>query len=173
MCIPLALYTGDQFVEKLALLDSGAEGNFISQVMARKLCLPLIKLDKRIKVLNIDGTLNTSAYVTHMARVTFVIGNQKMTEDLMVSRLGGEQIILGMPWLRHYNPQINWKHRKIEIPPRRKINIRHFKGVLDHTLTEVLIRAKTSVSQMLEHNQKIEKKRPIEELISNYLIKYK
>ncbi|ESK82853.1 pro-pol protein [Moniliophthora roreri MCA 2997] len=139
MRILLALYTRDQIIEKLALLDSGAEGNFISQVTARKLRLPLIKLEKRVKVLNIDGTLNTLAYVTHMARVTFFIGNRKMTEDLMVSRLGGEQIILGMLWLCHYNPQINWKHGKIEIPPRRKLNIKRFKGILDHMPAEVLI----------------------------------
>uniref|UniRef100_A0A0W0FRA1 Putative reverse transcriptase-rnase h-integrase n=1 Tax=Moniliophthora roreri TaxID=221103 RepID=A0A0W0FRA1_MONRR len=103
----------------------------------------------------------------------FTIGNQKMTEDLMVSRLGGEQIILGMPWLQHYNPQIDWKHRTVEIPPRRKLNIKHFRGILDHTPTEVLIRAKTSVSQTLEHNQKLEEKKPIEELIPDYLVEYK
>ncbi|ESK90380.1 hypothetical protein Moror_13708 [Moniliophthora roreri MCA 2997] len=96
-----------------------------------------------------------------------------MMEDLMVSSLGGEQLILRMPWLRHYNPQIDWKHGKIEIPPRRKLNIKRFKGVLDHTPPEVLIQAKTSVSQMLEHNQKMEEKKPIEELIPDFLIDYK
>uniref|UniRef100_A0A0W0G7B0 Putative reverse transcriptase-rnase h-integrase n=1 Tax=Moniliophthora roreri TaxID=221103 RepID=A0A0W0G7B0_MONRR len=173
MRIPLALYTGEQIVEKLALLDSGAEGNFISRVTARKLRLPLTKLEKRVKVLNVDGTLNTSAYVTHMARVTFFIGDKKMTEDLMVSGLGGEQLILGMPWLRHYNPQINWRNREIKFPTRRKLDIRRFRGILDHTPPEILIQAKTSVSQTLEHNQKTEEKKPVEELIPDFLIEYK
>uniref|UniRef100_A0A0W0FZC5 Reverse transcriptase-rnase h-integrase n=1 Tax=Moniliophthora roreri TaxID=221103 RepID=A0A0W0FZC5_MONRR len=96
-----------------------------------------------------------------------------MTEDLMVSGLGGEQLILGMPWLRHYNPQIDWRSGEINFPPRRKINIKCFKGILDHTPAEVLIRAKTSVSQTLEHNQKTEEKKPIEELIPDFLIDYK
>ncbi|ESK81330.1 reverse transcriptase-rnase h-integrase [Moniliophthora roreri MCA 2997] len=78
-----------------------------------------------------------------------------------------------MPWLRHYNPQINWRNREIKFPPRRKLNIKRFKGILDYTPVEILIRAKTSISQTLEHNQKTEEKKPIEELISDFLIDYK
>ncbi|ESK86044.1 hypothetical protein Moror_9396 [Moniliophthora roreri MCA 2997] len=96
-----------------------------------------------------------------------------MTEDLMVSGLGGEQIILRMPWLQHYNPQIDWTNGKIEIPPRRKINIKRFRGILDQTPPEVLIRAKTLVSQTLEHSKETEEKKPIEELIPDYLMEYK
>ncbi|ESK82028.1 hypothetical protein Moror_13448 [Moniliophthora roreri MCA 2997] len=173
MRIPLALKTGNQIIEKLVLLDSGAEGNFISQIAAYKLCLPLTQLEKKIKVLNIDGTLNTKAYITHTARVTFSIGGQDMTEDLMVLGLGGEQIILGMPWLQHYNPRIDWSNGKVEIPPRRKIKISCFRGILDQTDPEILIRAKTSVLQTLEHEKEEEKKKPIEETISKYLHEYK
>ncbi|ESK82067.1 reverse transcriptase-rnase h-integrase [Moniliophthora roreri MCA 2997] len=96
-----------------------------------------------------------------------------MTEDLMVSGLGGEQLILGMPWLRHYNLQINWRNGEIRFPSRRKLDIRRFKGILDHTPAEILIRAKTSVSQTLEHNQKTGEKKPIKELIPDFLIEYK
>ena len=30
--------------------------------------------------------------------------------------LGGENVILGLPWLREHNPQIDWHHGKLKLP---------------------------------------------------------
>jgi len=45
-------------VETNALIDSGAEGEFIDQNYARKLGIKQTALEKPIKVLNVDGTRN-------------------------------------------------------------------------------------------------------------------
>lgn len=38
--------------------------------------------------------------------------------DFLATNLGGENVILGLPWLRKVNPHINWQQGYIRIPPR-------------------------------------------------------
>ena len=42
--------------------------------------------------------------------------------DFLATELGGENIILGLPWLRKVNPHINWQQGSIHIP-RRKVTM--------------------------------------------------
>ena len=37
---------------------------------------------------------------------------------LWVTKLGGQNIILGLPWLKIWNPQINWSTGEMEIPDK-------------------------------------------------------
>uniref|UniRef100_A0A0W0GA69 Reverse transcriptase domain-containing protein n=1 Tax=Moniliophthora roreri TaxID=221103 RepID=A0A0W0GA69_MONRR len=90
----------------------------------------------------------------------------------MISGIGEEDMILGLPWLRHHNPIIDWETGEILFQPRRRIQIKKFKGVLDNLEPEVLIGAKTTVSQEMAHQHQTVKKE-IEELIPNYLLGYR
>ena len=38
-----------------------------------------------------------------------VLGDRYFKETLLVSGLGRQKIILGLPWLTEHNPDINWK----------------------------------------------------------------
>ena len=37
---------------------------------------------------------------------------------LWVTKLGGQNVILGLPWLKIWNPQINWLTGDMEIPDK-------------------------------------------------------
>ena len=43
------------------------------------------------------------------------IGNKDMKTRFLVTNLGKEQMILGLPWLKEYNPKINWATGTIDI----------------------------------------------------------
>uniref|UniRef100_A0A0W0FG00 Putative reverse transcriptase-rnase h-integrase n=1 Tax=Moniliophthora roreri TaxID=221103 RepID=A0A0W0FG00_MONRR len=81
-------------------------------------------------------------------------------------------MILGLPWLRHHNPHIDWKTGEIRFLPRRKLQIKRFKGVLDNSKPEVLIGAKITASQEMAHQQQ-QVKKDIDELIPKYLYSYR
>ena len=44
-----------------------------------------------------------------------VDGTQTWT-DFLVTELGAEYVILGLPWLREMNPQVDWEKGRIVVP---------------------------------------------------------
>ncbi|ESK81196.1 pro-pol protein [Moniliophthora roreri MCA 2997] len=171
MHIPLQYKAGTQNIETKALLDSEAGGRFISTGLARTLGKRWIQLPEKIRVFNVDGTANKTAWITHVVELEFQIAGKEFRENFMISGIGDEDMILGLPWLRHHNPTIDWETGEIQFQPRRRIQIKRFKGVLDNLEPEVLIGAKTTASQEMAHQHQLVKKE-IEELIPNYLLGY-
>ena len=96
-------------IETLALIDSGAGGKFINQNYAEKLGLPIRNLKRAIMARNVDGTLNKTGTITSYVDLRMEIDGRIMDEQLLVTGLGNQRIILGFPWLNEYNPDINWK----------------------------------------------------------------
>jgi hypothetical protein len=47
----------------------------------------------------------------------FKLGGQMFNEQLYVTRLGKQKIILGFPWLHKRNPIIDWKKEEITWKP--------------------------------------------------------
>ncbi|ESK81069.1 hypothetical protein Moror_13389 [Moniliophthora roreri MCA 2997] len=172
MHLPLQYKVGTQTVKNQALLDSGAGGRFISLTLARKLGKKWEKLPEHIKVFNVDGTLNKTAWISHAIKVEFRIQEKTFKEKFLISGIREEEMILGLPWLRLHSSKINWKTGEMEFPPRRKIQIKHFTGVLDNTPMEILIGAKTMASREFAH-QKEEAKKSIDKLIPLYLQGYR
>uniref|UniRef100_A0A0W0FLQ0 Pro-pol protein n=1 Tax=Moniliophthora roreri TaxID=221103 RepID=A0A0W0FLQ0_MONRR len=168
MHIPLQYKVGTKIIETKALLDSGARGRFISSTLARSLGRKWIQLPEKIKVFNVDGTANKTAWITHVVELEFNIAGKECRENFMISGIGDEEMILGLPWLRYHNPAINWETGEIQFPPRRKIQIKRFRGVLDNSEPEVLIGAKITASQEMAYQQQTVKK-DINELIPEYL----
>ena len=41
--------------------------------------------------------------------MTLKVGQDKEKFDFFLTSLGPEKVILGLPWLQHQNPQINWQ----------------------------------------------------------------
>jgi hypothetical protein len=37
------------------------------------------------------------------------INGKKHTEQFLITELGNQKVILGLPWLQKHNPEINWK----------------------------------------------------------------
>jgi hypothetical protein len=96
-------------VETLALIDSGAGGAFIDQNYAKKLGFEIQKLDKPLRALNVDGTENKQGRITSYVDTTLTINGRITKERLFLAGLGKQRVILGFPWLKQHNPEINWR----------------------------------------------------------------
>ena len=57
---------------------------------------------------------NKQGTIKNYVDLKFKIGTKTFTEQLMVTGLGKQKIILGFTWLNKHNPIINWKNGRIE-----------------------------------------------------------
>ena len=117
--IQVAIEQSEETVETPALIDSGAGGKFIDQNFAKQFTIH--KLDKPLKAYNVDGTENKRGKIRHYVDLKFTMGKRTFTEQLLVTGLGKQKIILGFPWLNEQNPIIDWQNGQIEWrnrPPR-------------------------------------------------------
>jgi len=73
-----------------------------------------IRLEEPLKVRNVDGTLNKTGTVTHYVELDLNINGRTKRHRLMITGLGKEKIILGLPWFEEENPNINWQLRTLE-----------------------------------------------------------
>ena len=98
-----------QNVETLALIDSGAGGQFIHQEYVEQLGLSTKPLKKAITAQNIDGTPNRTGTINSYINLIMEIDGKITDTRLLVTGLGSQRIILGFPWLNKHNPDIDWK----------------------------------------------------------------
>ena len=96
-------------VETLALIDSGAGGIFIDKAYQQQLKLPTNRLSKPIKVHNVDGTRNKTGQITKYIMLILYVAGRCGIEIALVTGLGRQKLILGTPWLKGWNPNIDWK----------------------------------------------------------------
>ena len=75
--------------------------------------LPLEKLPKPIIANNVDGTTYAKGTIWWKAHTDILFKERMEKLKLMVLSLGCRQIILGMPWLKKWNPAIDWKSRTL------------------------------------------------------------
>ena len=115
--LPIQVHSIKGMADELALVDSGAMENFIDQRTVNRLKLGTKKLDIPVKLHNIDGLTNVAGKITHFLDLIVRRGNKKRAERFFISNLGKDRIILRYPWLRHFNPEINWTEGKLEGPP--------------------------------------------------------
>ena len=105
----------DKRFETTALIDSGAGGTFLDKRFALENKIALTPLDKPIKVFNVDGTKNKAGTIEHCIWLKIQIGKRQISTRFLVTGLGKDRIILGLPWLKEYNPKIDWNQGTIEI----------------------------------------------------------
>jgi len=98
-----------------ALLDSDAMGLVMSSEFARKQGFKLKKLDRPMYVRNMDGLLNMEESIEHMVEVN--IYYQEHRERMEIDVIGGQKwmVILGMLWLAHHNPEIDWRIGEVKM----------------------------------------------------------
>ena len=98
-----------------ALLDSGAIGLVMSSEFARKQEFKLKRLERLMHVRNMDSLLNKKGPIEYIVEVNiYYQGHRERTE---INVIGGQKwmVILGMPWLAHHNPEIDWKTEEVKI----------------------------------------------------------
>ena len=97
------------------LLDSGVTGLVMSSKFAKKQSFKLKKLERPMQVRNVNGSFNKEGPIDNTVEVNvYYKGHVERTE---IDVIGGQKwlVILGMPWLVHHNPEINWKIGKVKM----------------------------------------------------------
>ena len=93
------------------LVDCGATSDFMSMQTAKRAQLPLYKLRKPGHVLTAGGVQVEVRYYT---RAYVRVGELVFRHHFKVLEILPE-VVLGLPWLRSYNPTVNWKERYADI----------------------------------------------------------
>ena len=90
-----------------ALLDSGATGLVMSEEFVKKHRFRRTKLERPVYVRNVDGMLNYAGPIVDIVEVEIFFKGHK--EQTSIDIIGGQKwsVILCMPWLACYNPEID------------------------------------------------------------------
>jgi len=90
-----------------ALLDSDAMEMFIDKEMAKRHGFKMTKLERPLKVKNVDRMENSRGNIMHQVEVNVFYKNHVERMRMDVYNLGKIEVILGMPWLQVHNLKIN------------------------------------------------------------------
>jgi len=104
--ILLSHYQGK--AEEIGLLNTGATENFIDHTTVARLRLGTKKLPFKQAVYNVDRTLNHHGTIDRACNLLVTRGNKKARQRFYVTNLGRNRFILGYPWFREFQPDINW-----------------------------------------------------------------
>jgi predicted aspartyl protease len=115
MHVPVSLRTSYSMADKKALVDSGATNNFIHPRFAQRMGLGMKKLPQPRKIWNINGTLNKGGFLTEYIDLDVQTEGIHKEMRFLVTDLGGEDLILGYPWLSTFEPNITWKMATIDV----------------------------------------------------------
>jgi len=104
------------------LLDSGATGNFISSAFVAEHKITTLPLPQQDSVVLADGSVQKTSGLARGAAVK--VGSYADEFDLVALPLSGYDAIIGMPWLDHYNPSIDWRERQLHFRDRNQVRHR-------------------------------------------------
>ena len=101
-----------------ALVDCGASNNFIRRQSLEGSRLKYIERDNPPTRMTVR--LTTGASITVMKRVVkfhYTLKDLQYADEFIVLDLDDKfDVILGLPWLRKYEPRISWQHRSVKMP---------------------------------------------------------
>ena len=100
--------------DKTILVDSGATDNFIHPKLLKRLGLGSQPLERPQKIWNIDGTTNKAGALTHCVDLEVCTGDRQEIMKFLVTDLGGEDLILGYPWLSTFELKFRWRDASID-----------------------------------------------------------
>jgi len=98
-----------------ALLDSGATGLFMDTTFAREKGFKMERMKYSLLVKNMDGTVNVGGAITHQVECNMFFKGHIERVRMDVCNLGKTEVILGMPWLVAYNPEIDWEKGEVKM----------------------------------------------------------
>ena len=113
--VPITLRGKRREVKLAAMVDSEATALFISRQYVLQNKMVQIPLAKLIQLYNIDGTLNKAELIAASVKLYMTVGDQIRLWEFLVMDIGTENVILGLPWLRHMNPNIDWETGEMKL----------------------------------------------------------
>ena len=96
------------------MLDSGASTTFLSEAFVRRHKVTTTRLPAPIPLYNADGSNNAIGQITQEAHLVMQIGTHQERIVAAVANTGGDDLILGVDWLRYHNPEINWDRNLVQ-----------------------------------------------------------
>ena len=134
---------GDRIAK--ALIDCGADGNFVSRMLAKELQIePTETAGTQYATLN-----GQRLFVAGQSRSRFKVCDSKGQErgcvaDLVHGDIHGYDIVLGMPWLEQWNPAVDFVEKTIQWGSQKRRKRRNvatigpvgFSGCLKDTTTQ-------------------------------------
>jgi hypothetical protein len=100
MTIKAYIHTASKRAEIETLLDSGATENFISEDLAYRMRIPIIRLQKPRPLFNIDGTKNRKGDITRYTDLKVQTGSKDRTMRFFLTDLGKPTINPGLSLVR-------------------------------------------------------------------------
>ena len=114
MKVPVSFRTLHAMADKTILVDSGATDNFVHPKLLWQLGQGSQPLERPRKIWNTDGTTNKAGALTHCVDLEVRTGDRQEVMKLLVTDLGGEDLILGYPWLSTFEPKFRWRDASID-----------------------------------------------------------
>ena len=141
MSFPISLQGKNKILNTTTLIDSGATGNFMDICLLSLNHFTLIHLPDHIIIYNVDGTKSQKGTICWKTRTTLTLKDHSSPIKLMRLQLSKPHIILGMPWLKKWNPKIDWNCLSMTLPPSPCHHIpyhAHYLGLdADHELSQL------------------------------------
>jgi hypothetical protein len=100
----------------VAMIDSGATGNFISPEVIKHFGISTQVKNTPYTLTVADGTdasYRDGLVDIETVRLRMDTGDHMEWLQLDVTQIGRHEIILGMPWITKHNPTINWQTRQL------------------------------------------------------------
>lgn len=92
-----------------ALLDSGCTGTTLSKEFVRKNNISTKKVIKPIPVRNADGSVNQGGPITDYVEIKLTVNDHEERMIVAIAELGKTDLFIGYEWLKHHNPDIDWR----------------------------------------------------------------
>ena len=107
------MQVGDKAVEIQGLIDTGADAVIVNQRVVDKYNLPTVPLPQPLTFRNADDSINKKGTITRRVEGSFNIKGTKLPTNWYVADIGRDDVLFGAPWIRKYNPIINWQTGQI------------------------------------------------------------
>ena len=82
--------------------------------MVARLKLPTKQLKDPQWVYNVDGSNNKAGQITHECQLKMNYGGKELEQRFFISDLEADRAILGYPFLREFNPRVNWAKGQLQ-----------------------------------------------------------
>src|SRR6266550_6607264 len=65
---------------------------------------------------NVDGTHNEMGKIRYKTKICYNMKRNQFEDWFYVTKLGDQKVILGLPWLKQVNPDIDWLTGTVSFP---------------------------------------------------------
>lgn len=132
--LPAIIQSKEIKIDVPALMDSGSQVNTIHPSLVKIHKLPIIPHPLPYPIQTINRSPVQDDLVRYQCKVSMNIGKHNEEIILDIVNTGRHGIVLGLPWLRLHNPNINWEENTL-VFNKKCLNHLHNKSQIDEIIT--------------------------------------